>query len=396
MKKIVSLALLSATTSVMAINADYTGLYKDPRIMGMGGVNVAIGGYNSSVFSNPAGLMSIPKKDGFVVDLFNIAFSASKNFANFKNDFDDAQTDSEKSDLLAQYSGEHMHIGMENYFSISKLKDKFIGTFGVLTAVDFNFMAHGNGSRSGNFLETSSRVYGGIVLGGAMPFETKYGYFDLGASLKIIKQNSYEGTLGVTELTENVEDTEALMDELKDKYESVNTGVAIDIGFMYHLEVNEEINKFKPILGLSILNIGNMDFDAFGGQPLTVNVGASVILPVPHIEKIVIGMDYVDLFNANRLRVYDASNADNKVEYSDFEDTSFMKRFRIGTSLHLVDNSFLTFILNAGLYQSEFTTGIDMRLGFININATTYAEEVGTTNYSTVDRRYMVKLGLAW
>ena len=54
----------------MAMYAENASLYKDPRIMGMGGANVAVGAYSTSVFSNPAGLTNIKKDHGFVVDLF--------------------------------------------------------------------------------------------------------------------------------------------------------------------------------------------------------------------------------------------------------------------------------------------------------------------------------------
>ena len=394
--KIILFAVCGISTSLWSINAEYASLYKDPRIMSMGGANIVVGSYSSSVFMNPAGLMQIPSKEGFVIDFLNTTLSTSEKFQNFYDDFNNAPTNSQKSELLTKYSGEHFHIGVESYFSISKRKGNFVGTIGILSAVDGNFMTHGNGSRAGNFLETTSRAYGGIILGGAMLFDTKYGRLDMGVSLKVIRNYSYEGTLGLNQFTNNAEDFTALIEELRDKYETINTGIGVDLGVIYHLEINEKMNRLKPTVGVSILNIGSIGFDAFGGQPLTVNLGASITPIIPHIEKLVIAIDYVDLFNANKLRVFGATGADNKVVYTDFDESSFMKRFRIGTSLHLVDNSLLTFILNAGLYQSEFTTGVDMRLGFININATTYAEEVGTTNYSIIDRRYMVKLGLAW
>jgi len=44
-KRILSLALLGTTSSLFALGAEHAYLYKDPRIMGMGGANVAVGAY---------------------------------------------------------------------------------------------------------------------------------------------------------------------------------------------------------------------------------------------------------------------------------------------------------------------------------------------------------------
>ena len=128
-KKIVSIALLGATTSLMAIYAEHASLYKDPRVMGMGGASIAVGSYSTAVFSNPAGLANIKKDHGFVVDLLSLGGSMSPDIANFVNDMSDIELDSNinpnaTADLLTvlgEYAGSPFHLGIDNYTAISKL-----------------------------------------------------------------------------------------------------------------------------------------------------------------------------------------------------------------------------------------------------------------------------------
>ncbi|MBT5934285.1 hypothetical protein, partial [Sulfurimonas sp.] len=218
-KKIILSALLGATTSLMALGAEYSYLYKDARIMGMGGANVAVGGYSSSVFSNPAGLVSIKKESGYVVDILGIGASASAGFLDFSNDISDANTDAEMTEVLQNYAGEHFHAGVNNYTAVSKNGDAFAWSVGLLSAADINFQAHPNGSTNGGLLAITSRVYGGVVLGGAKEIQTNAGKVDIGVGLKYISQQSVEGSLGISELV----NSDDVLQTLQDKYQKTSS-----------------------------------------------------------------------------------------------------------------------------------------------------------------------------
>ena len=139
MKKIISIALLGATTSLMAMYGESAYLYKDPRIMGMGGANVAVGGFSTSIFSNPAGLASIKKEHGIVVDLLGLGMSISgESLQDMADDIDAAETDDEMTQLLSDFSGTNFHVGIDNYTAISKNSDAFAWTIGALGAADSN------------------------------------------------------------------------------------------------------------------------------------------------------------------------------------------------------------------------------------------------------------------
>jgi len=124
MKKII-LSTILASTTLLATYSENAYVYKDPRIMGMGGTNVAIGGYSSSIFSNPAGLRAIPRSHGFEVELLNIGVSASANFLTFVQDIQQSLDDSDSpteaiGNTLSDYSGEYFQIMASNYTSVSR------------------------------------------------------------------------------------------------------------------------------------------------------------------------------------------------------------------------------------------------------------------------------------
>jgi len=388
MKKIISATLLGATTSLMALGGQQAFLYKDPRVMGMGGANIAVGAYSSALFSNPAGLTNIKKDEGFVVDLVNIGITASDQVQNVVTDLDDAGNDSQKiEDVINKYSGEAFNVQASNYSSISKHSDAFAWSLGLLTAVDVGIMIHGNGSVNGAPVEAAGRAYGGVVLGVAKEYSTDIGQLDVGIGFKYITQNSYEGPLYVSDLQGN-----DVLKDLQNKYEKTASGFGVDIGVTYKPFAD---GYWHPALGLSVLNIGSMTMDDnYGGQPMTVNVGASVTPDVSFMNKLVLAVDYVDMLNENVVRQYTFNGAD--VTYEDYQDTDMMKRLRLGASMGLINNSYFTFTLNGGLYQGAYTAGVDLALTILKLNVSTYQEQIGTGSVDIPDRRYMAQIGIGW
>ena len=392
MKKIISIALLGATTSLMAMYGESAYLYKDPRIMGMGGANVAVGGFSTSIFSNPAGLASIKKEHGIVVDLLGLGMSISgESLQDMADDIDTAETDDEMTQVLSDFSGTNFHVGIDNYTAISKNSDAFAWTIGALGAADINIMAHGNGSDNGALLESSSRAYGGLFLGVAKPYNTEIGLLDVGFSLKYISQRSYEGALTISEL---LDDTVDLADQMQEKYETESTGIGFDIGVNYHPFQESSLN---PVIGMSVLNIGSMSMDdSYGGQPMTVNLGISISPDVSFLNQLVLAIDYVDVFNANKIRMYDYNAVDDSVVYTDYDESDYMKKLRVGLGIGLFDGWFMSTKLNGGMYQGAYTAGLDIELLLLKISVATYQEQLGSGSVDIPDRRYMAKLGFGW
>lgn len=399
MKKIIPLALIGATNIAMAMYAEQAYLYKDPRIMGMGGANVAVGGYSSSLFHNPAGLNSIEKKENFVIDFLNIGAVVSTNGQDFANDISDARDIDDDNDnniettkVLEKYSGEHFNVSANSYLSISKNTNKGAFTFGVLGGADVNIMAHGNGGANGGFLEVTSKAYTGFVVGYSKDFETRIGKVDIGVGLKYINLTSVEGALGINELIEKK--NENLGDILEDRYKKESSGVGIDLGAIVH---PFEDNSWNPAFGLSILNIGSMDMDEYyGKQPMTVNIGASVTKRFEKIEKLTMAIDYVDLFNANQLRLYNYDSSNETISFEDYDVSGSINNLRLGVGAEISNRKYFGLSLYSGLYQGAMSAGVDLRVAILRMNFTTYEENIGTSDTEIKDRRYMMQLGLSW
>jgi len=390
MKKIISAGVLFTTTSLMALMGEQAYLYKDGRIMGMGGANVAVGGYSTSIFSNPAGLINIKKEHGFVVDLLGVGVGASPKLKDFADDIDEAGDDSDKvATVIDEYSGEAFHLGINSYSAVSKNSSLFAWSVGLLSAVDVNLVVHGNGSTSGAPLETSSRGYGGIFIGGAKEYVTEYGDVTIGIGLKYVAQRSYEGAVYISDLTDD-----NATDIVQERYERDASGFGIDIGVIYK---PLEDSYWHPAFGLSVLNIGAMDMDDnYGGQPLSVNIGASISPEVSYIESLVVAIDYVDVFNANKIRIYSFDEDSKTQVHKDYTDGDIAKRVRLGVGVGLIDSRFFSAQLNGGFYQGSYTAGLNLEIAMLKLSFATYEEQLGTQSVDITDRRYMVQLGFGW
>jgi len=389
-KKIISVALLGATTSLMALYAEHTALYKDPRVMGMGGANVAVGSYSTAVFYNPAGLANIKKDHGFVVDVLGVGLKGSKGFAPFAKDLSNVDSTApdggvgEMTSLLNKYSGQNFHVGANNYSSISKNSDAFAWSIGLLGASDLNLMPHGVSTT----LDVNARAYGGVVLGVAKPFETEYGRLDVGISLKYVQMKSFSGTLDTTTLINLKDSNDKLTDIRSALNETDETGIGADIGVTYHPWVD---NYWHPAVAMSIMNIGSMNMNnAYGGQPMTLNLGASITPEFPVFDKFVFAVDYVDALNNFKYKVATGPTA------TQYTDNDFMKKLRLGVGMGLLDTSLLSLTLNGGWYMKSYTAGVNIELLLFKLNLATYQEELGTGSVSIPDRRYVVQLGLGW
>ncbi len=391
MKKWIIPALAGLTLSPLSSASDLAYLYKDMRIMGMGGANVASGGYSSSVFSNPAGIANLPTDNGLIVDFLGLNVTASADSSDILNDLTDAidsDNEDEIIDVLEKYSGERTHIDLANYSSVSNNNGNYAWSVGLLAATDINLTPHAN-SIDG-ILEVQSRGYGGITAAYAYTFD-KVGNGDLqvGLGAKYIYQKSFEGKLTPADLL-NGDD---LGDELQDKMEKDSSGYSIDLGAIYQFHTK---GNLKPAIGLSIMNIGSLDFDdSYGGQPTTVNIGASIEPNISFIKRTRIALDYVDVLNANKYRIYNLDEND-EVSYSDYEDTDFLKRLRFGVSGLIYDNSWSSLEIATGIYQGGFTAGVDFTASVFRLGLATYEEQTGPKSGDETDRRYSLIVSIAW
>ncbi len=393
MKKIITLSLLSASALLYADMSQQEFLYKDPRMMGMGAASTAVGGYSTAIFYNPAGLINIKKSHGVEVELLGISVTGSKDIKSFADDLDKADTDPEIIEAVKKYSGEAFNVTASNYTSFSyHTQGDLAYSIGLLASAELNYIPHDNSGING-LLETHSRTYGGVLLGIAQKYNDVIGgALTVGIGLKFITQKSYEAGLDAGEVTEHKDD---LGTYLQDNYEVSNSGFGGDIGILYEPHI---LSSLHPTIGLSVMNIGSLNFDdTYGSQPMTLNGGISISPEVPFLDSLVVSLDYVDILNAQQARVRNYKPYRSKDQY-DNADIEFdvMQHIRAGLKVGVFDNSWITTSLMGGWYQGAYTAGIDLQLTLIKLQAATYQEQLGAKTGQLEDRRYIVGVGIGW
>jgi len=382
-----------ATVSLQAGFSTQEFLYKDPRVMGMGAANTAVGGYSTALFYNPAGLITIKQSHGWEVEVLGLSVSASDRFQDFADDIEDVETAGEAADVLDDYSGDSFNLNIANYTSVSyHMPNDTVWSVGLLASVDGTFIPHGNGSQDG-LLETHGRGYGGLFVAGAKRFENVSpkipGKLTVGAGIKYINQKAYEAPLDIAEISNNSDD---LGEYLQDNYETEDSGIAIDFGLLYEPNI-EKFAKWNPKIGLSIMNLGNLDFDNYGSQPTTVNMGLSISPELPKVDSFTFAIDLVDITNAQQARVYNAT----KEKYEDADiDFDFVQHLRMGVNVGIIDNKWVLASASLGLYQGSITAGVDLQLAGVKLQFATYEEQLGSEVGQIEDRRYIFGLGIGW
>ncbi len=389
-KIFLSSCLVSALYADMSVQEF---IYKDPRIMGMGAANTAVGGYSTALFYNPAGLIKIKKSHGVEVEILGLSATASKNIQSFLDDLDNAETDAETVAVIQKHSGEAYNVTASNYSSLSyHTESDFAYSIGLLVSADLNFIPHANGSANG-LLETHSRAYAGVMLGVANQYhDVLGGDLTIGLGAKFITQNSYEAGLDTAEVVEHKDD---LLTYIQDTYEQSNSGVGVDIGILYEPHI---FSSLHPALGFSVKNLGTLNFeDAYGAQPMTLNAGVSISPEVSFLDSLKIAVDYVDILNAQQIRIrnYNPYRSYDQYDNADIE-FDVMQHIRAGVSIGIWDNSWITTTLMGGWYQGAYTAGVDLQLAILKFQAATYQEQLGSVTGQLEDRRYVVGVGIGW
>lgn len=363
-----------------AFSAEYPFYYKSPRSMGMGGVGIAVGGQFDSVFQNPAGLAYMPA-DNWEVNLLRLNAGYGENTKTFVEDIDDAfnvgdlnmdgQTDDDEltavNDVLNKYMGQNLHMELSDLTSMARGGDAISWGFGALGSFRLDLTPH-SGAGGEGFLEMSSVVDYGAILG--MAFNGRDN-IKLGFSLKFINREGVDHNFSLREVVEHEDDLE---DYFTDELLRESSAFAIDAGIIYEFSGV----RLNPAVGVSLLNIGDLDFADAGSVPMTLNVGVSARTKVPVVGDIVMGLDVVDITG----------------EFD--EDSDFGKRMRLGAEASVINNTFLTLAMRAGLYQGYTTFGLDLRLTALELSYNTYAEEVGTYAGQDPDRRHIITLAICW
>lgn len=379
---LVLLVFFLSPASGETASGEYPYLYKSPRAMGMGGAYVAVGGRTDTLFYNPAGLGYMPVDKGWEVNILGLTGEFGKKPLDFAEDMQDAfdtgdvDGDGESDDdelravnnVLANYMGDNLHLRLSEFVSLGKKTGPVAFAFGGLMTLRLDGMTH-QGFGSNGLLEVNADAhYGGI---GGLSYEMSRGLY-IGASMKYLYREALIHTFTAREIIENQDNLEEyIIDDLRKS----DSAIGFDTGVIYNIY---GLSSLYPSVGLSIMNIGDMDFGDAGDIPMTVNIGFAVRPEIPVFHSLIIGLDYADLLNN-----YD-------------QDDDIGKRLRFGGELQLFDKRLISMAVRAGIYQGYPSFGTDIRLLIFELSYVTYAEEVGAYAGQDEDRRHIVMLNAGW
>lgn len=385
------LLVLFLSSSTYALSSGYPYLYKSTRAMGMGGAYVAIGGRVDSLFYNPAGLSNMPmdssvtpKKGSWEVNFLDLSGDIGSNVIDFGSDLTDAfdtgdidndgdEGDDQLSavnDVLAQYLGENLHLGLSELSSVGKNYDEFAFAVGGLVNLRVDGMTH-QGFGAEGLLEMNADITYGAIGGTSFKISSIEGLY-AGASVKFFQRESLVHSFTAREIVENQDNIE---DYIVDELRRSGSAIGLDVGGIYHFP---EYSLLRPAIGISILNIGDLNFGDAGTVPMTVNLGFSIKPEVSYIHSLIIGLDYIDLLN----------------NYE--QDRDFGKRLRFGAEFQILDKRFVSMAIRTGFYQGYITYGADLRLHMFTLSYVCYSEEIGGYAGQEKDARHLFTMNVGW
>lgn len=339
---------------------NYPHLYRGMRSLGMGGAYIAVGGDSEAIFYNPATLTDM----GFKLNLINPLVEADKNAMDIATDAQDAMNKSTEIDrtnalidVISKNMGKPLHVRAALFPSVSV--SNF--TIGVLAQGGADARLHNPLSSSGAVEVQSGYEYGPVAgFSVGLPVTG----LRLGLAGKYLSRTSVNESFTINQLA-------AKNFEMKD-YQFTNSDFSLDAGLLYDLPI---LPVIAPKVGVSVLNITDLDFKEGGKIPQTVNVGASITAKVPILAEVIIAADYEDIGKAYE------------------QDKSNWKRIHIGAEAAFLKRHLL---LRGGLNQGYPTYGAEIDLWIIKAGYTFYSEEMGAYAGQDKDERHLVQVSLGW
>jgi hypothetical protein len=353
--------MLSIPSLVYA--AELPVLYKGIRPQGMGGAFTAIADDENAMFYNPAGLDSIKGFGGAAI--LNPYIEASRKINSFYRDLKDIaneSSDTEQANLAAQFMQDwldkHMHL-RSGLFPNVTFHDFGIGVLGQVNA---------DGEVQNVLGEDTLFVRGvydlALIASAARGFDLFNNPLKVGITGKLIYQQSIDQSYTTTDLVQN---------NGIDLREGLNngTGIGIDMGAIYSLSTVSTV--LEPTLGLTVLNIGDVDMGDAGTLEQQLNLGGALKAPVGS-GKLLLALDVMDL--TSQLP----------------DDEEFWKKVHAGAELHFP----ILLSIRAGVYQGYPSYGFTVDLKNLKASYAFYVEQLGPGSAQNVDRRNMIQIALGF
>lgn len=352
---------------------EYPYIYRSPRTMGMAGADVAVGGHITSVFSNPAGLATLPKGWRFIP--LGLSAGTTTRTYDFLMDLDSALSQPDQDEqrqaliaLIDNYRGRNIH-GQASVVSSLSWRGRYRGqeiatTLNFLNSQRFDARPH-QGFGGNGLISVRARRLNGLVFGAAW----KTGDWSLGLATKTLRRHRLEEDYSPRELVEIAQaDDRSFTDDF---FEGDDHSMDLGVQYAFSLPV---IGAGR--LGLAVQNLGDLDFGEAGTFPQTTTLGVSLQPPAPAFTRLTLSAEYIDLFH----------------QYPADEDP--IKRTKLGLRWHLFERGRTNLSYSLGLYQGSPTAGIELQTRYAEFSAATYAEEQGAYAGQDQERRYILGIAL--
>ncbi len=362
-------ALVSTLQAANATGLEYTDVYKVPRVLAMGGADVAVGGHTGALFTNPAGLAGL--SPGWHIQPLNVTVASSRRTEAFIRQLVDAldieELDPQREALvetLRDHRGRNLHGEAVTVPTFAWRGSRLAVSAAWLGAAKFDGRTHQGFGQEG-FLEADGRSLTGPVVGVAWQQQR----LRIGLAVKSLRRNRVSRTYSVRELVELTQEDRSIAD---DREAGRTTG--FDIGFQYLLA---PYAAAQPQVAVVMQQVPGMDFGVAGRIEQTVTAGFSFR---PQIGE-------------------RSTNTRISVEYFDVlhrlpQDGSMLKRARAGVEWYPWRTARSSLAVRGGLYQGAPTAGVAYRWRIVRVGLTTYAEEQGAYVGQDSDRRYVFSFGV--
>lgn len=381
MKKIL-FYILFVTTSLFSLTFEHNTLYKETKVMGMGGAAVASKGGVHSLFYNTAGLNDISKEDGWEVEILNVGIAYGDTVQDFLRDFQDTndiEDDNKQTtailNLVELYLNRNLHLSTS--VAVAKVGKRFddrVFGFMPIAGLNLNIKTH-RGSGAAGLIEANGLYYKGLAFGVSQ--DSGFKDFDfltleniaMGVGVKYIQYKSTNANLSLADLLDD-----DLSDNFMDDYTKDGSDLVFDLGAK--ATVYQDITA-----GIAVQNIGGIADDSkVNFIPTTLNIGVAYKKNIDRVwlNSYEVAFDYTDIL----------------YQYS--QDDDIIKRTRLGISGDVVGGRFGTISLQTGFHQGYNTIGFAIDSEVFKLAYAYYTAEVGAVAFQDGDKRHSIQFSIGW
>jgi len=310
--------------------------------IGRGGVDIAIGGSAKSILINPANLDKIVDKN-LTIELIDSSIALNRDSLNFLTSLSTSHSSSQVSALMDKNIGKLLSITSDNLTSIYQKIDNYSWLIGLYSNIDGYFITH-TGFGSIGAMESFIDKYNLVI----STFNFNYKEFVYGFNIRAVERSQIRHNYSISEIIEN----NNIFNYFSNRYTQKEKKMAFDVGGVYKISDSE--------LALSILDIGDTNFNRLGRVKSTTNIGYS-----NRYKNTLYGIDYLDIFG----------------------DDSVINSIRVGCSKEFFNKKMK---LSSGILYQSFTFGVDYFYKIVNISLSSYK------NIKYNSRNYQLAISFKW